>query len=1006
MKRYAIGLAILAVMTVWLSGCVLSHSPSAATVTIKVGDEQTFSVTGMLNGAYTWYLNGNPIPGVAGSSYSYTAVLENLGANTLTVTTHDRINGKTLSVAWTVNVENDLPPIADAGPDQNTYFGNAVLLDGSGSYDPEGQPLTYVWEIVGRPAGSSCALDNPNAKTPVFVPDVQGAYTIALIVNDGRLTSTPDIVIIQSYTDYGPPTADAGPDQSVVFGTAVHLDGRGSSDPEGTPLSFRWKIDSGPAGSAASIDDPNSPQPSFMPDKKGVYVVSLVVNNGLYDSGIDLVTIVVYNNAPIANAGADFTIAAPGMTQTLDGSGSSDPDGTALTYAWTIISRPYGSTALLSDPSIAQPSFTPDKKGAYIMQLVVSDGDLSSSADTVVVTCSNQVPVANAGAPIHLNLGQTAQLNGSATDPDGDPMTYAWTELDKPAGSTAVLSNPAILNPTFTPDVQGTYTFALVATDNTGLSSAPSTVTVSTNNHRPVAIPGDDVIMPSNSSVMLDGTGSYDVDGDPLSYTWRVISAPMGSGGDSTLSNPHIAKPTFTPDMRGDYQLGLVVNDGQVDSLEATLKIHVINNQPVADPGSNRSAHAAYGSPLVVVLDGSGSHDPDGDPLTYKWRILSKPAGSTATLSDPLAMQPTLTTSSTLGAYVIGLTVNDGAIDSAESTVTVTFTNAAPSAHAGTNQSGHVPWALRPLVFTMNPGASSDPDGDPIGYTWTVESGSAAISDNHAANPTVSLSAPGTYVIGLVVSDGFASSTKSTVQLTYTNSAPTANAGTYAPVLYANRNNVTLNGGASSDPEGDPLSYTWTQTGGPAVTLNGANTATPSFKMDTAGTYTFSLTVSDGFATSSSTATLTNSSATLVNTTFPTSSDMQGWTVTTSGTLGTYGISSTIAHSASYSYTIQQKNGLWPGSGTLRLTYATGSNYILTISMWHAWQNNSPDTDLYNGTTKVADIPNAGSANTWYNYTYSPNAVLTNVNFLTTTQSQLYTDRKEFIDDIVITYWN
>jgi hypothetical protein len=133
------------------------------------------------------------------------------------------------------------------------------------------------------------------------------------------------------------------------------------------------------------------------------------------------------------------------------------------------------------------------------------------------------------------------------------------------------------------------------------------------------------------------------------------------------------------------------------------------------------------------------------------------------------------------------------------------------------------------------------------------------------------------------------------------------------------------------------------------------------------------------------------------------SSDMQGWTVSASGSFDGYGISNAVSHSASYSYMVKQKYGFWPGSGTLRLTYATGSNYILSISMWHYWQNNSSDCDLYNGTTKIMDIPTNSS---WYNLIYYPDAVWTNVTFQVNCSSQLYTRRNEYIDDIVITYWN
>jgi len=1019
MKRNAILLAMLSIMAIWLSGCITTHSPSATQLTIKVGNSQTFTVAGIANGPYTW-TKGGVVVGDTTASYTYTATLADLGTFQIKVTTTDSFN-VTNQFVWTVTVVNDLPPVANAGIDRNLYFPNAVQLDGSASYDPEGGTLNYVWEIVGRPAGSTCSLDNPTAQKPIFVPDKQGAYTIVLIVSDGRFTSDPDTVIINSYVGYAPPTADAGPDQSVVYpGVAATLDGSASTDPESAPLTYMWKIDSGPAGSTAYFDDPTKAKPQFMPDKKGVYVCSLVVNNSVFDSGIDYVTIVVYNNPPVARAGDNVTIADLGGSTTLQGSLSYDPDGQDLTYDWAVISRPYGSTADVSDAAIADPSFTPDKKGAYILKLTVSDGDFTNE-DTVVVTCSNHTPTANAGTAININFGQTAQLNGSASDPDGDPMTYAWTIVSAPAGSVAVLSNSTILNPTFTPDEQGSYLFALVATDNSGLSSAPSTVAVSTNNHQPVANAGDDVIMEANTSVVLDGSASYDPDDDTITYTWRVITAPMGSGGDSTIYDVHIAKPSFSPDIRGDYVIGLIVNDGKVDSVEDTMKVHVLNNLPVADAGSSQSLHSAYGTPLVFNLDGSASHDPDGDSLTYKWRIISKPSGSTAFLSSLTEVNPTLTTNIP-GAYVVGLIVNDGAIDSSEATVTLNYTNATPVANAGSNTSQHTAYGT-PNVFHLDGSGSSDGDGDGLSYTWTLKSwpsgSSAALSNRYIENPTITADRLGSYVIGLVVSDGFASSTESTVTITYTNSTPTAVAGTYANVHYADRGNVALDGGNSSDLDDDPITYAWTMTARPSgstAVLNNPNSQTPWFAMDLPGTYTITLTVSDGFATSASTTTVVNSTATDTITTFEGPS-LFGWTQSSGGSTSSVGTSNALNHTSGGSYsfrTVSYDSGSSSVSGWGQIS----KDYpgpVTSVRIWTAWARsdsnaNTPNAHLYENGVDRATIPLSGSQNTWQEWTYNFTNIVTNIQFRANVDMRYYLfsrrTNRVYFDDITVTYWN
>ena len=653
------------VMVAGFSGCILSTNPNTATpITLKVGNSQAFTVSGFLNGPYEWYKNDSLIGGASGSSYTYYAEAGDKGTNKIRVQTKDKLNGKTLVKEWTVNVYYNLPPIANAGPDQNLYFGNVAYLDGSLSFDPESQPLIYLWNMVSRPAGSSAALDDPYSATPSFTPDVQGAYTIRLIVNDGESNSASDAVVINAYTDFLPPTANAGADQSVVFGNAVHLDGSASSDPEHHGLTYTWGIDTAPAGSAAVLDNFHSMTPSFMPDKKGLYVLRLVVNDGTFDSGVDWVNITIYNTAPNANAGNDITISELGGTAHLDGSASTDPDGTTLTYSWSVSTRPDGSTAMLSDNSIVNPTFTPDKKGGYIIKLVVSDGDLTAE-DTVALTYSNHTPVAEAGDPIIIPFTQTAQLNGIGTDPDGDPVTYAWTITGYPAGSTAALSNAAIANPTFTPDKKGVYTFSLIVTDNESVPSLPDTVTVTTTNHVPVAEAGSDVNILNKHLVQLNGIGT-DIDNDTLSYTWTIVSNPSGS--TAALSNRFIANPTFTPDKKGLYTLSFVVFDGEAYSNTDTLQINAINNQPVAEAGADQTVHYAN---RMVQLNGIGSSDLDGDSLTYAWTLINKPIGSSAVLSGSTLVNPTITLDIP-GAYVINLVVNDGTENSSIDTVTLT----------------------------------------------------------------------------------------------------------------------------------------------------------------------------------------------------------------------------------------------------------------------------------------------------------------------------------------------
>ena len=87
-------------------------------------------------------------------------------------------------------------PVANAGPDQNVNVGALVQLNGSGSTDANGAPLTYAWTLLTKPGGSAAALSNNNVVNPTFVADVAGTYVAQLIVNNGTANSAPDTVTI------------------------------------------------------------------------------------------------------------------------------------------------------------------------------------------------------------------------------------------------------------------------------------------------------------------------------------------------------------------------------------------------------------------------------------------------------------------------------------------------------------------------------------------------------------------------------------------------------------------------------------------------------------------------------------------------------------------------------------------------------------------------------------------------------------------------------------------
>src|SRR5215831_15123022 len=401
--------------------------------------------------------------------------------------------------------------------------------------------------------GSLATLSDATAVQPTFAADRVGTYVVQLIVNDGVIDSTPATVTIS--TTNSPPVAHAGPNQTVVAGTTVHLDGSKSSDVDGDPLTFHWTFMATPAGSHAVLSDATAVQPTFEADRVGTYVVQLIVNDGTFDSTPTTVAISTTNSPPVANAGPNQTVVA-GATVHLDGSTSSDVDGDPLTFRWAITTTPAGSLAALSDPAAVQPTFMADRVGTYTVQLIVNDGTFDSTPATVTISTTNSPPVANAGPPQNVVVGATVTLDGSASsDVDGDPLTFRWALTVVPTGSAATLAAPTTVHPTFVVDQAGTYVAQLIVNDGT-LDSAPATVTIT------ATAPPPPPINPGQITLSGITNGQVTVTGAPGAGT---------AGTTVTLTNTRTGqKVTGTVQANGSFVLQIAAQGGDTLSLVVT----------------------------------------------------------------------------------------------------------------------------------------------------------------------------------------------------------------------------------------------------------------------------------------------------------------------------------------------------------------------------------------------------------------------------------------------------
>ena len=626
---------------------------------------------------------------------------------------------------------------------------------------------------------------------------------------------------------------------------------------------------------------------------------------------------------PVANAGVD-QIVRVGDAVSLDGRESTTAAGRNLTFTWTILSRPAGSAAALSDPSWVNPAFTADIEGRYEIGLVAGDSINSSPVDsmTVTATAQNVPPVANAGVAQNVLTGITVTLDGSQSkDADNDPLTYLWSLKVAPAGSGASLSDVANPKPTFTADSTGTYTFQLVVNDGK-TSSSPSLISVNASSSPPpVAIPGPDQSVTAGTLVNLNGSASTNAS----TFLWTLVAKPKASTLTDVVAKT-TSNPSFTPDVPGSYLISLLVSNA-VGSGEKRIAINV---SPAPVPVANAGTAQQVTVGTLVTLDGSGS-TPVG--IQYLWSFASNPATSAATLTDANTAHPKFTPD-VAGQYVLKLTASN-ASGSNDATVTITAIPPTPMpiAKAGDDQS-----------VTVGAPVNLDGSGstNAASYSWSITQrppGATQVVNNPTSDkPDFTPDVAGVYVVTLTVTNS-AGSSSDTVSITANVPLPVANAGPDQTVSVNSL--VNLSGAASTNTASFNWSITTSPPGGTAA-LTGANTPTPSFSPDVAGTYVVTLTANNGAGgTNQDTVSITAIA-------LPVANAGPDQTVSVNTLANLIGAGSTNAASFSWSITTAPSGGTTALTGantpTPSFTPNVTGTYIVTLTATSAAGSTNQDT--------------------------------------------------------------
>ena len=628
------------------------------------------------------------------------------------------------------------------------------------------------------------------------------------------------------------------------------------------------------------------------PNPVGIYLYSAILTDATGCQAGNSIPVQVFPHVN-ANAGLLFDTICNGQTVTLGGNPTASGGTLPYTYAWS------GGT---SANSVSNPTANPSFTTAYTV-VVTDSNSCSASAISNIAVRSN--PIVNAGTDVtQPSCSPTGvQIGGSPTASGGTPgYTYTWT----PSGS---LSSTSVSNPI----VQGLLadqTYTVVVSDVNGCSASDQ-VLVSVSNNSPVASisSSGSVEWCSGSGTSVNLTANITGGNAPFNYNW--------SGTNINPTNAQVA--AVNPNTSGTYTYNVTVTDAFNCTTTATKTI-IVDALPSASGGSN---HAICNGESVAI-GGSPTASGGNAPYTYAW------SGGASPVANPTVSPLTTTT------YTVTVTDNKGCIATASTTVTV---RSKPVANAGTDvtQPSCSPTGVQ---IGGSPTASGGTPG--YTYTWTP---SGSLSSTSVSNPIVQgLLADQTYTV--VVTDANGCSSSDQVLVHITNASPTVSITSSGPSHWCSGSGTSVNLSANLSGGSLPFGYQWTGT-----SINPTNSSVVTVNPTLVGTYTYSVTVSDGYnCTTSATTTITvdalpsanaGSSHTICN----------GETVTLGGSpTGNAGLSP---------YTYSWSGGAAP-SANPSVTPSTSTTYLVVVTDQNGCSASSSSTV----TVRPRPIADAGADKT------------------------------------------
>ena len=514
-----------------------ADDPDADDLTVDAADLPFGARFAPAEGTFSWTPN-------VGSSGNYRVLFRVTDNGTPPLGAHEY-------VTITVGDVNRPPVLAPIGP-RHAAVGDVLSFEIS-AVDPEGDDLSFDAEDL--PLGADFDGLSGTFTWPTQTGDA-GNYTVTFAVTDDGSPAESDTeqVTITVGDVNRPPAMDPVGNRRIVEGDTLVIT-LTATDPDDGVLFYQ--CDEMPDGATLDQDSQVFRWTTLSGDA-GTYPLTFTVADGGNPPASDAVSAVITvlgdpatNRAPEADAGPDRAV-YEGDAVTLNGSNSFDPDaGDTLTYLWEQIEGdPVDLTGSRSAvASFTAPDIDPDGQALVFRLTVVDPLGLRDEDDCIVnVTRANRPPAADAGDDqvVHEDRDTPIILDGSGSgDPDtGDTLAYFWEQI---GGQEVVMTAIDRATASFSaPDVEAggqAFEFRLTVTDSGNLKAADTCiVNVTWVNEPPSVDAGENQTADEGTTVILDGSGSFDADDGIAAWRWRQADT---SGPPVTLSDPTAEKPTF-----------------------------------------------------------------------------------------------------------------------------------------------------------------------------------------------------------------------------------------------------------------------------------------------------------------------------------------------------------------------------------------------------------------------------------------------------------------------------